>query len=466
MLKKIYDHSPLFIQESMLAFKSHLLQKHRRGQPYHAYMNDFMRMQWMSRKEIEDYQRDLFRRVFHEAQEQVPYYRKVFGESGFDPLRYEGVADLKGLPILTKEELRTRPHDFENPSRKTIYVAKTGGTTGAPLLSPYDDESMQITYAIQDHYFQTVGIRLGLPCLYLCGQPIVPHAERSRFCRIDRTTHSLFASVHHLSPDTAGSYLRAIRAFHPVWGMGYTSFAFELARHVLERGEEGSIRLAGFMGTSETVTPEMRAVIEKAFGTRLFDFYSSTEGIPFVGQCAAGRYHLHPASGIIECLDERGDPVKPGEPGKLVVTSFKQRKRPLLRFAVNDTGILSADQDCPCGLKWPVIERICGREVEWVVNRQGKRISQFSHQIFKVVEHVQASQIEQFGVERFLLRLVVPPEWRGGVREAVLSRFPEVLGHVADLHFEFLDSIPRTAGGKCPTVISHVLDAMRMETSQ
>ena len=139
-----------------------------------------------------------------------------------------------------------------------------------------------------------------------------------------------------------------------------------------------------------------------------------------------------------------------------MVTSFKQRKRPLLRYAVNDTGIIAADQDCPCGLKWPVIERICGREAEWVVNRQGKRISQFSHQVFKVVEHVQASQIEQFGADRFVVRLVVDAERRTAVEAAVLRRFPEVLGHAADIQFDFVDAIPRTTGGKCPTVISRV----------
>lgn len=456
MLKEIYDLAPVWVQESMLTCKSRLLQRHRRGRVYADHVREFMRMQWMSRDELAAYQRNLFRRIFNEAREQVPYYRKTFAESGFDPLRYETADDLKGLPLLAKDDLRVRSSDFENPFRATIYVARTGGTTGAPLQSPFDDESMQTSYAIQDHYFQTVGIRFGLPCLYLCGQPVVPHAERRRYCRHDRTTRSLFASVHHLSKQTAGSYLNAIRQFGPVWGMGYSSFAFELARHIIARGETGSLRLAGFMGTSETVTPEMRSVIEEGFCTRMYDYYSSTEGIPFVGQCAAGRYHLHPASGILEVLDERGRPVPPGQPGKLVVTSFKQRKRPLLRYAVNDTGIIAADQDCPCGLKWPVIERICGREAEWVVNRQGKRISQFSHQVFKVVEHVQASQIEQLSVDRFVVRLVVAPERKTEVEAAVLRRFPEVLGHMAEIKFEFVDTIPRTLGGKCPTVISRV----------
>lgn len=456
MLKCIYDHSPIIVQEAVLSLKSRMLQMHRRGRPYRAFLNEFMRMQWMSRDEIEAYQRDLFRDVFREAEKHVPYCQKIFAECGFDPLRYETVDDLSSLPLLAKEDLRARPRNFENPCRKTIYVARTGGTTGAPLLSPFDDESMQLTYAIQDHYFQTVGIQFGLPCLYLCGQPIVPQAEKRRYCRYDRATRFLFASVHHLSQETAGSYLDAIREFEPVWGMGYSSFAFELARHIIARGETGSIRLAGFMGTSETITPEMRAVIEKGFCTRLYDFYSSTEGIPFVGQCLAGRYHLHPASGIIEVVDGQGRSVKPGNPGKLVVTSYKQRKRPLLRYAVNDTGILSTDQNCPCGLKWPVFEQICGREAEWVVNRQGKRISQFSHQVFKVVEHVQASQIEQLSVDRFVVRLVVAPERKTEVEAAVLRRFPEVLGHMAEIKFEFVDTIPRTLGGKCPTVISRV----------
>lgn len=456
MLQQLYNNSPKFIQELMLTSKSRMYQKNRRGGIYRKYINDFMRLQWASRAELAGYQRTAFRTLFSEAYEHVPYYHDLFDRFGFHPNEFNGISDLKELPVLEKEHLRENPAFFENCERKTIYTSRTGGTTGAPLMSPYDSESMQLMMAIQDHYFQTVGIRFGLPCLYLCGQPIVPHSEKRDFCRIDRTTNSIFASVHHISKANVGRYIEVIRTFNPVWGMGYTSFAFELARYIIERNECGVIRLAGFMGTSETATPEMRHVIEKGLCTRFFDFYSSTEGIPFVGQCSAGRYHLHPASGIIEFLDENGNAAVPGQPAQMVMTSFKQRKRPLLRYAVKDTGILAVDQDCSCGLKWPVVEQILGRQAEWVVNNKGTRISQFSHQIFKVIDHVKASQIEQFSVDSFTIRLVVDDEWKIRVQNAIQKRFPEVLGHEAMLKIEFVESFERTSGGKCPTVISHL----------
>lgn len=455
-LQYLYDKMPYAVQEWALSARSFLYQRHRRGRRYNAFIKQFMQLQWANRDDLNEFTRIEFCQVFSEAVAAIPYYKQLLSERGFDPKAFRNLNDIFNLPAIEKPMLRESPNRFINPKRKTIYTSKTGGTTGAPLLTPYDDESMQKSIAIQDHYFQMVGIRFGQPCLYLCGQPVVPHSEGREYCRIDRATNSLFASVHHLSSRTVENYLRAIEKFGPVWGMGYTSFAFELARYIIDRGEIGRIRLAGFMGTSETATPEMRTVIEKGFCTRLFDFYSSTEGIPFAGQCVAGNYHIHPASGIIEVVDTDGNAVPPGTPGELVVTSFKQLKRPLLRYAVKDTGVIAKNQECPCGLKWTVIEKLCGRMAEWVTNKDGKRISQFSHQVFKVTDHVKASQIEQLSKDSFTVRLVVDEIWRTKVQATVRGRFPAVLGHEADLKFEFVESLERTQGGKCPTVISHV----------
>lgn len=455
-LQGIYKYSPVYIQQLMLSAKSYLNQRYRRRKLHDHFVEQFMKLQWADHQELEDFQRNRFTEVFKEVASNVPYYQKMFHDYNFDPQSYCNIDDIKRLPVVQKSMLRDRAVEFSNPLRKSIYIARTGGTTGAPLVSPYDDESMQLSIAIQDHYFQSVGIQIGKPCLYLCGQPIVPHSETRRFCRVDYATNSIFASVHHLSSKTFDRYLKEITAFNPVWGMGYTSFAFELARYIIERGEIGRIRLAGFMGTSETATPEMRHVIEKGFCTRLFDYYSSTEGIPFIGQCVAGNYHLHPASGFVEFVDSQGKTVPAGKPGEMVVTSFKQLKRPLLRYAVKDTGVLSIKQNCPCGLKWTVVEKLYGRMAEWVTNKEGKRISQFSHQIFKIIDHVQASQIEQFKPDSFTVKLVVNPEFRIDVEKAVRRRFLEILGHDASLIFDFVSDIPRTQGGKCPTVISHV----------
>ena len=452
----IYNRSPKILQNLLLSIKSQSYQKHRRGKLYDLYLQQFMRVQWLHNDALQNLQINLFQDTFSEAYRNVTYYNRIFNEAGINPSEYTDIDDLSMFPIISKSNLRANTELFENTNRRTIYVSKTGGTTGAPMITPWDSDSLQYSIAIQDHYFQTVGIQYGLPCLYLTGQGIVPHSEKENYCRIDKSTNSIFPSVHHLSKSTINSYLVDIKKFNPVWGMGYTSFAYELASRIIDLDKCGEVRLAGFMGTSETAEPEMIHAIEKAFDTRFFDFYSSTEGIPFVAQCLAGNYHLHPTSGLIEFMNESGEKAAAGEPAKMIVTSFKNKKRPLLRYAIDDYAILRKDQSCPCGCQWLMIESIYGRRAEWVTNNQGKRISQFSHQVFKVIKNVKSSQIIQENTEKFIIKLVVEEKHRFEVEHRIKKRIPEVLGHHAEILFEYLQSIPRTNAGKRPTVISKV----------
>lgn len=454
-LLSFYNRSPRWVQTLMLSAQSWRYQRQRRGGRYGELLDQLLRSQWWSADRIASWRLKRFGDVFGAAAKNVPYYKKIFRDSGFDPTALKRFEELQTLPMITKEDIRSDPQSFVDPTRKIIYVSKTGGTTGAPLVSPYDAESMQWAYALLDRFYITNGVMPRFRSLHLTGQQVVPHHETRRFGRRSYPLNALFLSVHHVNEECLPSYWGEILKFKPIWVDGYTSFVYELAQWVNRNNHSGELVLAGVFPTSELLTDGMRQSIETAFSTRVFDHYSATEGIPIITQCAVGTYHIVPESGVVEFLRPDGSAAAAGEPAEMVMTSFRNLSRPILRYRIGDTAAWS-DRRCSCGRNWPVVEMLSGRLAEWVVNKHGKRISQFSHQVFKVSHHVSASQIIQHDPEKFEILIVRDTGYSDADDQFIRGRLVEVLGHPADVAIRHVPEIPRTAGGKRPSVISKI----------
>lgn len=74
---------------------------------------------------------------------------------------------------------------------------------------------------------------------------------------------------------------------------------------------------------------------------------------------------------FLEIVDD-GGPVPNGTPGRIIVTDLYNHVMPLIRYDTGDIGILSRRQ-CPCGITWPLLESIQGRECDYVVLKDGSQ---------------------------------------------------------------------------------------------
>lgn len=455
MLKKIYDKSPSFLQDVFLTLQAYKYRRFRQGGKYCEFLNRLRETQSLSESEMLDWQLEQFKYVFGEAYDNTVYYKEIFDEIGINPREIKSFDFLKDLPILTKEMLRDSPEQFINSSRKIVYTAKTGGTTGAPLETPFDGESTQWAFAFLARFFEQVGVKYGDRNLHMTGQQVVPITEKKKFWRTDFLGNSLYLSVHHLGPSTFPLYWDKILKFKPKYIFGYTSFIYDLARYVNRNNKSGLVRLQGVFPSSEKLTDTMRNEMEKAFLCKVYDHYGSTEGIPLITQCKEGSYHIVPESGIIEFLNEDGSPAEVGQPAEMYMTSLRQLARPILRYKIGDTAIFS-DEKCVCGLHWPVIQELTGRLSEWITLKDGRRISQFSHQVFKVVSNVIETQIIQEEYDLFEIRIVKGVSYTQEDEVFIKDRFKELIGDDIRVSFNYVSEIPKTSGGKKPSLISRV----------
>jgi phenylacetate-CoA ligase len=163
------------------------------------------------------------------------------------------------------------------------------------------------------------------------------------------------------------------------------------------------------------------------------------------------------ADGVhVEVLRD-GRPAGPGEPGSLVVTDLTNRAMPILRYQVGDVGVL-AGRRCPCGRGLPLLERLEGREADYVVTPAGELISGISltENFALHVPGVAQLQIVQETVTRFRFRIVRGPDFGAAslrsLRELVARRFGP------DVHYEceLVERIPQEPSGKYRFCISRV----------
>ena len=95
----------------------------------------YQRSQHWSRQRLEDHQNAKLKEVVKYAGKHVPYYRKLFKEIGLDVESFRGLEDIEKIPLLDKEQLRTRADEFiaDGATQKRHEWVKTSGSTGTPL---------------------------------------------------------------------------------------------------------------------------------------------------------------------------------------------------------------------------------------------------------------------------------------------------------------------------------------------
>ncbi len=117
---------------------------------------------------------------------------------------------------------------------------------------------------------------------------------------------------------------------------GYPSM---LARLAAEQ-EAGHLKITPRLVncTAETLQPEFRAVISKAFGAPIFNTFASTEGLFGSSGPDDLAITLATDSCIVELVNNDYQPVPPGTASaKVLVTNLFNHLQPLIRYELNDS---------------------------------------------------------------------------------------------------------------------------------
>ena len=458
ILDRIYSRSPIWVQNFGISLYGEMWRRRRFGGVFQDCLNEFRSRESFSSEEWQAHQAASLASMLDHAFKTVPYYREKWKDLRLERKAVFGdpFSVLSRLPILPKEDIRSNPDAFvSDPGRKKkLHTYLTSGTTGTPLSVKFSTEMHQTWSAAYEARCRNwAGVDNSMSRAMIGGRLVVPDGKASPpYWRYNWSEKQLYFSAFHISPQTAQLYVQALNQRRPDYYVGYASSWFFLARFIVEQNLKAH-KPKAVLTSSEKLTPDMRACIEKAFGCKVFDGYSGVEACCLASECECGNLHISPDVGFIELLDDNGDPVPRGCQGEIVATGFLNRDQPLIRYRTGDLAILS-DKKCSCGRSMPILEELVGRLEDTVIGFDGREMVRF-HGIFVGMPHVKMGQVIQETLKEFRLKLEVTSGFGENERAEIRKRFVDRLGPV-EIHFEYVDAMELTQRGKFQAVVSHV----------
>jgi phenylacetate-CoA ligase len=415
----------------------------------------------LDRERIEALQLVKLRRQCEWAGARSPWYQRRFAADGFDPEQLDTLADLRRVPLLTRDEWMVsqdaRPPYGELPTiggSGAIRIHTTSGTTGRGPLRALDSRKDWAWIAEMWCYgIWGCGVRpgdtayiafgygsfIGFWGLHYAMEKIgvlnVPGGAQSTESRV-------LQIIDFGATVVAATPTYAIRLAQEADRLGVDLRGSKVERVILSGEAAGSI-------------PQTKALIEELWGAKAYDTAGMTEiGTIMVFECShqPGGTHIIEDHVLEEVLDpDTLEPVAFGERGERVVTSFGRGSTPLLRYRTGDLVCRVPASTCTCGRGFDIYEGgILGRVDDMKVIRGTNVYPRAIEAIVREYPEVQEFQtvITHEGIrDEIKLRLEMKPDWSldewGQLSDALHRR----LGHAHEgLNFQ----IERAAEGELP----------------
>lgn len=401
---------------------------------------------------ILDYQNQALKSLTKIAYHEVAFYHDLMRGKGIHPEEICNQSDLSKLEIVTKDMLRAGyPDKVTRKTGQKTYEAFTSGSTGKNFIVREDAETAgwyRATFLLE---LEWAGWAIGTPHLQT-GMNL----SRS----LDRRLKDWLLGCHYIDAHKLDDYhldiiLDTIERNNIEYFFGYPGSIYYAAKHAIDRGWNRPLKAVVSWGSN--LYPHYRRTIEEAFQTKVYDTYGAAEGVQIAAQCEYGNYHLHAVDTIVEFLDDAGVPVKPGQVGNIVVTRLHPGPMPLIRYAIGDIGVPSAETRCPCGRNFPMLQSIKGRSGDVLVTPSGNRLlSEYICGVLEYFPEIDTFQFVQKNVTNAILKIVPKFQITDKKINEIISELHSKGASDLNIEIELVDQIPIPSTGKHRYIISEI----------
>lgn len=367
-----------------------------------TYADILLNSEFLPEAQRDPHQQRVLHAVLTHAARHVAHYAAALADPSGSPRER-----LARLPVLSKHTVQVDAAALTARAvpagHQPIGHTRTSGTTGEPTVVRHSAWSMgafawlkqrELRWFRVDPTSRMAAIR---PATELPAQPDGTSVARGELARASTWPEvgELFetgpfigiANTHAVTEQIA--FLREV---DPDWLIVQSAALEHIA---LAAGGALGDRLRVCQAISQTLTPQMRRTVESGLGVRVVQNYGLNELGLVASRCVeGGRYHVHAEHAWVELLDDAGQPVGPGQRGRLVVSTLSNLVMPLLRYDTGDLAI-AVEGPCPCGRTLPAFGEVLGR--------------------YRRIAHLPEGTWPRWGaILEALFRL--PPEVRAGVR--------------------------------------------------
>lgn len=377
------------------------------------------------------------------------WYKPIIESAAID-LDNITLADLQKMPITTKADIRENTEAFISTKypKETLNKAKTGGSTGVSLNLYFDEHCQQNRNAAQMYADNLAGWYIGARTAAVWGNPPVAKTikQKIRSYLLERT---IYLDTMDLNPTSMNIFVDQWQNFKPEVIFGHSHSIYIFAKHIIAN-QITHLRPKGIVATSMMLLEHERDSIEEAFNCKVTNRYGCEEVGLIAVECEIHKgMHINSPHIILECLNEYNQPVEPGTPGKLVITDLNNYGMPLLRYRVEDVGVLS-ERRCECGRTTPLLEKLEGRVADFLKKADGGQVAGVSlvERTLTKIPGIEQMQLVQEQLHEIIINRVKGAEYTPATDRDLLIEFSQVFGNDVIITINDVEKIPQEKSGK------------------
>ena len=320
--------------------------------------------------EIKKLQEKKLKDLLYYLAQHSPFYKELFSAHSIDISNINSLEDLRRIPTTNKESLQIRNNDFLCVDKsKIIEYTSTSGTLGSPVTIALTENDLN---RLAENEYSSFVCADGQPTdiyqlmLTLDRQFMAGMAYYSGI-------RKLGAGIIRLGPGVPSLQWETIHRIQPTAIVAVPSFILKLIQYAKEHAIDinaSSVKKAICIGENIRNTDFSLNILGKKitenWNIQVFSTYASTEMQTAFTECREGKGgHLNPDLLILELLGEDDQPVKPGEPGEVTISTLGVEAMPLLRYRTGDICIYN-DSPCACGRHSLRLSPVVGRKKQMI----------------------------------------------------------------------------------------------------
>ncbi len=325
----------------------------------------------MPRSDIAALQLSRLRSQLELAYAKVPHVRAKFDAAGVTPGSLKSLDDIRRFPFTTKSDMReTYPFGlFAVPREQLVRLHASSGTTGKATVVGYTQADIDLWSDLMARCIACAGARPGA---------IVHHAYGYGRFTGGLGAHSgaerLGCTVVPVSGGMTERQVTLMQDFGARVLCATPSYALNIAEVAEGMGVDlRKLPLSIGIFGAEPWSDALRRELDERLGICSVDVYGLSEIIgPGVAcECGTARNGLHGWEDhfLFEVIDPKTlEPVAPGDPGELVITTLTKEALLMVRYRSRDITRLNREP-CACGRSHVRIMRVTGRDDDMMIIR-------------------------------------------------------------------------------------------------
>lgn len=375
------------------------------------------------------------------------------------PTRISRREDMLALPITTREDVRQNLHKLL-PAGLNRYSnvnwRSTSGTTSERMQTVHVGDYLEVVTQrvlnLNPHFDEET---LGSPMCVLttpvcsgleCHMDMnVPYERRLRYGRA-LFLNSVMNPVH-FPEEKLENIIVEIQKHQPRYLYCNASYAAALATYIL-RKQPKLPRLKTVLTSFEVTSKIHKRLLLQAFSCPSFEICGLTEVSQAAMECEDGKMYVPHDTHILEILDRDRRPVRPGEVGRIYITSLRKYSVPLLRYQTTDLARAASERSTIraefC------FQRIEGRISDLIAKPDGQFLTprMVDDAVSRCESGIGWYSLVQKNEHSYRLDLVPTPDYSTRSERQLSVLLVELLGPEARIAIEPVKEIRPSSSGK------------------